>query len=294
MRGRRLSLAVLGVTVALGSSSILQALEPGEAMAKGGKFVIPASRTGEFQLKGSRGFSISVSARSHQVSLQARKGALSASYSTRGIFSSKRIKAGFGNLGSVSVRFKPSGRPRRHAPAENCEGADTVVQPGRFVGTVRFEGEQAYTTVRASKAKGKLTFTPRQVCRNEGEGGPPLHLTTLTATSRSEGVVFVALKIALGGPGFSAFGATLLESQGGLLIARSTEAKAGASAFTTSGQGREITSATITPPSPFTGSATYEKQKGLPATWTGSLAGTFLGRGEVSLVGPQFTAEASG
>jgi hypothetical protein len=296
MRGMRFAATALGAIVLLGSSSVL-AIGPTEAMAKGGHVVIPASQTEEFQLKGSDGFSIAVSAGGRQVSLTAKKGGSSATYSVRGIASSKRIKARFAGLGLVSVLFRPSGQAHRMAAAENCSGEAGFVQPGKFVGKIEFEGEQAYTTVRASKAKGKETFARKQVCPKEaGEAGSPFSLTALTAVSSSDGVAFVALRLTRGTQqtsGFSGFGGTIFESVGRLAITRSIEASAGISAFATSGSGREITSATIAPPSPFTGSATYEKQKGSPATWTGALAGTFLGRGEVSLAGPAFIAEIS-
>lgn len=267
------------------------AVGPSVALARGGHFVVPASQTGEFALKGSGGFSVSVSASGRRVSLTAKKGSSSATYSVSGIASSKRIKARFASLGLISVRFQPSGHAHRLAVARTCKGEDGLVQPGRFIGRVEFEGEQAYTTVHASKAKGKEIVARKQVCQKEGEAGPPFRLTALTAASR-DGIAFVALRVTQGS-GFSAFGGTLFESVGRLAIIRSIEASADVSAFTTSESGGEVTLATITPPSPFTGSATYEKQNGSPATWTGTLAGTFLGRGEVSLAGPGFIAEIS-
>jgi hypothetical protein len=218
-------------------------------------------------------------------------------YSVRGVTSSKRIKARFPGLGLVSVQFHPFGPAHRKAVPRDCKGEDGTVQCGRFVGKVEFEGEQGYTTAHASKARGKMIVNRKQVCQSTGgEGDSLFRLTALVATARSEGISVVALKLTRKSRptvGFAGFGATLFETLGRLSIVRSIEATAGVAAFTTSEKGREITSATITPPSPFAGSATYEKQKGSPATWTGTLAGTFLGRGEVSLTGPGFTAEAS-
>jgi hypothetical protein len=296
MRRRRFAGAV-GVACLMGLSSALLAACPSVAIAKGGHSVIPANRSEEFRLRGSGGFSISVVASGGAVSLTARKGDLSASYSVRGVASSKRIKARFPGLGLVSVQFHPFGPAHRKAVPPGCKGKDGTVQRGRFVGTVEFEGEQGYTTVHAAQAKGKVTVSRKQVCQNTGgEGGSSFRLTALIATARSEGISVVALRLtrkSRSTVGFAGFGATLFESLGRLSIVRSIEASGGINTFTTSETGREITSATITPPSPFTGSATYEKQKGSPATWTGTLAGTFLGHGEVSLVGPQFTAEIS-
>jgi hypothetical protein len=293
MRRKRFVGAILACL--LGLSSTLLVVFPSVAIAKGGNSVIPASRTAEFRLKGSGGFSISVFASGGAVSLTTRKGGLSASYSVPGVTSSKRIKARFPGLGLVSVQFHPFGLPHRKAVPRRCKGEDGTVQRGRFVGRIEFEGEQGYTTVHTAKAKGKVTVSRKQVCQNTGgEGSSSFRLTALIATARSEGISVLALRLTRKSQptvGFAGFEASLLESRGRLSIIRSIEANAGVSAFTTSEKGRGITYATITPPSPFTGSETYEKQKGSPATWTGTLAGTFVGRGEVSLAGPQFTAE---
>jgi hypothetical protein len=54
-----------------------------------------------------------------------------------------------------------------------------------------------------------------------------------------------------------------------------------------------VISATIEPPAPFSGSATYLSSPEYPSgSWTGSLAGDFPGVGMVSLAGPEFCAES--
>jgi len=296
MRGTRCAMAVLSAVFLL-SSSLVPSAVASQAVAKRGHLVLPASQRTEFSLRGSNGFSISVQASGHQVSLTARKGALSASYAVPGRVSPKRIKAVLPGLGLVSVRFHPRGRPHRGSVLRNCKGASETVQPGRFIGSIEFEGEQGYTTVHASRVKGKEVTAPKQICEKEnGKGRSPLRITTISAESRGELISLLALRTTLSGgnaPGFSGFLASVVEPLGRMVIVRFTEASAATSAFTTSEEGGQITSATITPPKPFTGSATYEKKQGSPATWTGSLTTTFLGRGEVSLTGPQFTAKIS-
>lgn len=274
---------------------------PNGASAKSGYFVIPESRSMEIRLKGSGGYSISVFGSGGQVSLTATRGNSSAVYSARGVTTSTRIKARFGGLRRVSVRFHPT-RPAHLVPEleGNCKGRGEVVQPGRFVGRIEFEGEQGYTTVHASRAMGKVARELKQTCSRETEEGRnPLKVrwTFLDAISEAEGVFFTAARIVskphprLDG---SVFGASVIELRPrGLSIVRSLSASAGLDAFAATGSGGELASATITPPPPFKGTATYQKAKGLPATWTGSLVGDFLGRGEVSLVGPEFSVEIS-
>jgi hypothetical protein len=139
----------------IGLSIALLAL-PGAAFAKGRNLVIEPSQTMEFQLKGSNGYSISVSGSGGDVSLTARHGGSSASYSTRGLASPARIKARFGHLGRVSVRFHSgNGSPRVLQPAKNCRGKGEVVDRGHWVGRIEFEGEQAYTTVSRVSCQGQ-------------------------------------------------------------------------------------------------------------------------------------------
>ncbi len=268
------------------------------ATAKSGYFVISPSRSTEFRLKGSGGYSISVFGNRGQVAITAQRGHSSVTYTARGLASSKRIKARFGGLGRVSVRFHPIQPPHLvPEPPGNCKGRGEVVQAGRFVGTIALEGEQGYTTVHASRAKGKVTRALKQTCKDEGDGGggPAIRWTILSASSESEGIIFTAFKTesktipALDG---TAFGASIFELRSRrFTIFRSIGANEGPNAFTTFRSGREITSATITPPQPFMGSATYQRVKGSLGTWTGSLAGDFPGRGEVSLAGSGFSAQ---
>jgi hypothetical protein len=98
----------IGIVIALFVS-------PSAAFAKGRNFVIEPSKTMEFQLKGSNGYSISVFSSGGDVSLTARHGGSSASYSTPGFASPTRIKARFGHFGRVSVRFHSDSAPTASA-----------------------------------------------------------------------------------------------------------------------------------------------------------------------------------
>jgi hypothetical protein len=79
-----------------------------------------------------------------------------------------------------------------------------------------------------------------------------------------------------------------------LLIDRSIDVHAEVGAFASTGRRNQIESATIAPPAPFKGTATFQGAGGSKGSWTGSLAGDFLGRGEVALAGPEFSAEIQG
>jgi hypothetical protein len=292
----RIWIAVAGVGLTIALFAV-----PGTAIAKGGNFVIAPSQTLEFRLKGSHGYSISVFGIGKEVSLTARHGGSSASYSTRGLASPTRIKARFGHLGRVSVRFHSNSGPRLiPLPMGNCHGRGEIVDHGHWVGRIEFEGEQAYTTVHAFRARGKVTKALKQTCRREGEGGhvPNLRVTILNAVPDASGPVFTAFKItsssfpAIDG---SVFGASLFETRSPRLsVFRSISAKAKIDAFASTGKRNHIESATIAPPAPFSGTATFQRTSGSKGTWSGSLVGDFLGRGEVALAGPEFSAEIQG
>jgi hypothetical protein len=284
----------VGVVIALFVS-------PGLAIAKSGSFVIGPSQTMEFGLKGSHGYSISVSGSGGKISLTARHGGSSASYLTPGVASSTRIKARFGHLGRVSVQFHSDSGPRRMPlPKGNCRGKGEIVDRGHWVGTIEFKGEQEYSAVHASRVRGKVTKFLKKTCSRTQEEGSArnIRVTSLSAVSKTGGVFLVAFKVtsnsypAVNG---SAFTASILEQLGRrLFVTRSIEASAAVDAFTSTEADGRIESVTIAPPAPFTGTAAFQRTAGSKGSWLGSLVGDFLGRGEVALAGPEFSAEIHG
>lgn len=71
---------------------------------------------------------------------------------------------------------------------------------------------------------------------------------------------------------------------------RGVSAQGDEGSFLFSKKGATPQTATITPQKPFTGAAEYVKEKGAPASWTGTLAARLPGAGLVPLTGPQFRA----
>lgn len=291
--------ALIGV---VGVSALLALLAlPSTVVAKKGKrFVFGTSQSVEFQLKGSKGYSISVSGNQGGVTLTADNRNSSVSYAAKGFVSPTRIKARLGRLGRVAVRFHPHGDPRQVPPLQGCRGKAGTVDSGTWAGRIEFEGEQAYTAVHATRAKGTVTKSPKLTCsRHEDEEGnfQDFQLTTLSASSDARAIFSTAFQVTskthpeLDGTSFSAL---LLEPHSrGLSIVRFIYANTKSSAFALNEEGGRITSATITPSAPFKGTATFEKTRGPKGSWTGTLAGDFPGRGEVTLAGPEFSAEVS-
>lgn len=291
--------ALIGV-IGVGALLAFLAL-PGAAVAKRGTFVIEASQSVEFQLKGSRGYSISVFGNREAVTLTAKRRGSSASYTANGFTSATMIKARLGRLGRISVRFHSHGGPKRTPlPQGNCRGEAETVDSGTWVGRIEFKGEQAYTDVHATRARGTVTNSPKLTCsshEDKGNKSSDFRWTILSASSDARAIFSTAFLITSEThPGLdgSGFGASLLEVHSrGLSIVRSINVGAKSDAFALSEEGGQITSVTIAPPAPFKGTATFQRTRGSKGSWTGTLAGDFPGRGEVTLAGPEFSAEVS-
>ena len=291
----------------LAVSLVLVSLAPASAVAKRGYFATDPSSSMQGHLRGSNGYGISLSGNGGFVSLAVQGHNAAVQYFGKGTAGKGRIKARFGSLGRVALRFHPRGKARLHKePESGCRGGDSLVQPGVFVGKLDFEGEQGYTAIHASRIKGTVTHTKRQICKDsgseegeEGEEGFPssLDLTFLNATDGENEVSFNAFKIKFKSkPGRSgiSFNATVVGSPPGLLVFRSIQITTKDSTTfsvvkTSHGQ---VDEATLTPPAPFSGSATYRRAVAKKSeTWAGTLAGDFPGLGTVSLAGPEFCAE---
>ncbi|HKT84345.1 MAG TPA: hypothetical protein VJQ84_10960 [Solirubrobacterales bacterium] len=292
----------------LAISLIIACLAPASAVAKRGYFTTDASSSVQAQHRGSNGYAISLSGGGFGfVTLTAKGHHATIQYFTKGVAGKGKIKARFGSLGRVALRFHPRGKARlRKDPERSCSGGDTRVQPGVFMGKLDFEGEQDYTAIHATRIEGTVTHTEREVCKKSGseEGGEEgfpssLRLTFLSATDDEGESSFSAFKFeSKAKPSLSAasFNATLLEEfpQSGLSVFRSIEATTKDSdAFSVVTSNGRVDEAMVTPPAPFAGSATYRRAVAKKSeTWAGSLTGEFPGLGTVSLAGPEFCAEA--
>ena len=66
------------------------------------------------------------------------------------------IRATFGDLGAIAMRFRPSGAVTHSKPQKGCVGADRyTIHHGVFVGSLRFRGEGGYVSVKAHRVAGE-------------------------------------------------------------------------------------------------------------------------------------------
>lgn len=207
-----------------------------------------------------------------------------------------RFRARFGKLGIVSARFVPS-RTVKSPPPSDCKGASTVHSSGTFVGTIRFQGEQGFTRFAGRRAHGEVRFLPQWICRDEKEPfveGPPRHgaryaVTQFVAAGRAAGAltIFSARHSELE-PEEVEFDATSIEDRGAVNITRNVSIEGPPTGFSFD---PGANTATLSPPAPFSGSATFTRIDDFETRWFGPLAVSFPGRPNVPLTGRAYSWE---
>jgi hypothetical protein len=219
-------------------------------------------------------------------------------YVARGKVSPTAIHARFGALGSVDMRFHQSGAVTYGKRRRACIGADRyTIRPGAFVGSLRFRGEDGYVSARVHRVKGKVVTPRRLRCFDslfeELEGGGGKHgarerpkATRLRSFLRSG---LTAIFFAAGERGGRAdFVAETEQTVGSLGVVRGVVARASPATFAAD---RALSSAGVTPPPPFSGSASFQRGPSGVKSWAGSLAVSFLGAPDVPLIDPRFKVQ---
>jgi hypothetical protein len=264
----------------------------------------------EFMLRGSNGYRITISAepegRPGNVQLSAESHSGDVQYSAPAKVTGSTIKARFGKLGRVSVRFEPSGRKRNVRVPKKCmKGRPSVVTSrlGTFVGTIEFHGEDGYTRVSARSARGgigdPLANTPQKLQCDFHESGAEhkleLESVGLDGAPPGAGVSFSAFRL------FGNFSHLIRPDEsspppGGryLFLVLASEKVGRMSILRTAGALGEfqdfvfdsaLTTATVEPPPPFTGSGNFLRNADGSTSWTGTLAVPLPGLGTVGLTG---------
>ena len=206
----------------------------------------------------------------------------------RGSTSSGVIQANFASFGEISVRFVPSGRVQTKIVKlpPGCDGPKKIVRhEGTFVGTIRFVGENGYTSIDTGEAPGSIGTPSGFLCVRGGPVGDHQRFpTTLRATTTDSDQGFEAALRRRGHVEFSAAEISRIE---GVSILRLVVKKARPSDFRFD---RDLRTATVAPPAPFSGTATFRRgPKGSRPTWSGSLAVSFPGHPGMPLIGAAFT-----
>lgn len=195
------------------------------------------------------------------------------------------IQADLGALGEISLTFQRSGQPA----TAHC-GRETIsFDSGAYEGKIAFHGEEGYTDVEATTVPGNIDFWLQGVC---GEG----FIEGSFGSSRTRGARLYVRNPALGPelsvskskPGAAArISVSDSEYSNGIAIERFTGLRMPAGRFT---YDRRLRSATLRPPAPFAGSATFNLGKKAGKRWSGDLTVDMPGRADLPLTGPALRA----
>jgi hypothetical protein len=185
------------------------------------------------------------------------------------------------------MTLHPTGRSRvQRSPC----GADPVrFDSGPYEGTLEFHGEENFAEATATRAYGDLAWIQEEVCEegdddtDESRRGAELDVVTRGSSfdwpPKGRGHR-INLRVNKNRPLARArFEARVEERVGGILIGRGVEVWAKPGTFTFP---RRLGRATVNPPAPFSGSATFVEVPN--RTWRGDLSVDFPGRAGVALV----------
>ncbi|MDX6653500.1 MAG: hypothetical protein QOH18_192 [Solirubrobacterales bacterium] len=220
------------------------------------------------------------------VFLELKRAGASALYFPKGTLSGGKLEARLGKLGVVSLRFVPR-RVTFRPPYKDCTGPRTRIEHGVFVGTLRFDGEGGYAHLLRRAIPGTLLRQRPWKCDLTPVSGAPkgTRVGGSAFTHRAlSSVSFRAERTSPAGAGtFTAFAA---EQRGDVSIERVVEAKGPTGTVEIE---HDLSAATVEPPAPFSGSASFAADPGKQTgSWLGDLSVSFPGRPDVRLAGRRY------
>jgi hypothetical protein len=218
-------------------------------------------------------------------------------YTTPAKVTAERVTARFGGLGELDYRFAP--KPNGGVDCTGAEEGEAV-----FEGTFNFTGENSYVRIESDHAEGSFRIYPEpKSCVQHRlarlvQRAVPYHPfysdegATLGARagSRAKGRMREVDVFDDGRRGSHkvVLYAFLGEEREGVAVARGVQMAAGSGAFRWD---LEKGTATLRPPAPFTGSATFTRHgNDGHGTWKGSLGMPIFGGESVKLAGGAFRA----
>lgn len=301
------------VLVLLAAAAVSLLAGTAEAGDRAGQTDLSRSDYVAFELQADNGLAAMVEVSGHRVSLRVGTHSQFNAYQVRGAVSGNTIRARFGKLGRLAVHFRRTRTLPVERPAGGCGGVgaqnDAGITPqtelGVFAGHVHFAGERGYVHIDVSRARGEVISPIHFDCsdppptirhsshRTLDETGPGIDQLDRESESghvavlRAESPHRAFLAIAVGHPEKAAayFFGGVRERLGPVRVFRFAAAKA---PFSTFAFDHKAGTATVTPPAPFTGSGSFQRNADGSASWTGALEVPLLGIDPVTLTGPGF------
>ena len=238
-------------------------------------------------LEGSNGFRVVVTGGAYSgfrtASMRARRAGRLTVYATvRDVtLTRRRFAADFGDQGSVRLRFEP-GNARLVDGDPRCGRGRARIVSGGFSGRIDLRGEHGFTRVEGSAGPGKLIHSGVAWCRKRKSEPHPRNPDRRSSLSscRADGprtstglIVYYDRPL---GPRSVGYRAIRLERSEGIYVSRYVDRRAAAATMRV--ERGDFSSARISPPGPFAGSAAYEAGNG-PGELTGDLTIGFAGSG---------------
>jgi len=243
--------------------------------------------------KASNGYTAELSSEGGKIKLSLSRGLFPALiYTFHGQVSTDGIEARIADLGNIDLRFLPAGKTKRIRPLQRCNGRLAKLTEGHFVGSFRFRAERGVAQIHLTHAKGWVAapgwHCPHQSFNSFVESRPPgITYTFLQADeNRQIGVTaFAGTDAEHPDPEAAEVSAAMLTRRGSVQVDH-LAVVLGRRIFSFDSA---LTSATVTPPSPFHGSATYCASCAPGSRWTGDLKVSLPGvAGDVPLTGPGY------
>jgi hypothetical protein len=282
---RRLIIPIAGLFIFVACPGVCFGSDPVSSVSFNG----PKAQA-ELSRKASNGYSILFEVNRGKASLTARSDEGTVIYSGKGSLVNGRIHFGLGKLGRINARFKPNGSVDRLRPPKSCKGREQVVRGGAFVGSIKFRGESGYTRLNTHRVHGSMAsprswkcLAPPPGSRSENAASLPAVLGAFTPHRR---VVFIAI----GGSELLPmrfFIAGTSERYGALRINRSALVEGNSVSFDVLDG---LSSATVSSPEPFAGTASFKRNADGSTDWFGTLSVALPGIESTALTGPTFTA----
>jgi hypothetical protein len=251
----------------------------------------PFFRSG-FVLKAD-GYRVGVSTFGSAVFLEVWRGRrgnrIATSYMARGVARPERLQATFGNFGKVKMRFRPSRHRTWVGQRRSCRGANRFIKKhGVFRGNLRFRGEGGYVTVRIHRARGAVVIPAPKCRKRRGGGGPNFNFNPFEPRAGvlsfvREGIDSTAF-LALEGRRNTQFVASTEDSRPHVAIVRTAVLRKHSPIRID----EALTTAKLTPPAPFHGTARYRAYPDGATSWSGDLTVNFPGAPRFPLTGPSW------
>jgi hypothetical protein len=258
-----------------------------------------------FALKASNGLHAQLeNSEDGTVTLELRRKEQFVTYEAPGDATEAGLKVRFGRLGLIDVAFTPTKTLNSTEPGEGCTGAPRTLREGVFSGKIDFTGERGFVRIEGPQAKGSMSVISEWTCPEaeatnpfavmtgptssaSGDEGGNGESVTLQATRRGCSCYLIAEVHHRRGSAKSVFFGFEREQQEGMTITRSTLVRAPASAFELD---RATGSATLRPPSPLSGRASFEPLTHGRGLWRSTIRVPMLGSDPIDTGAPGFAA----